>query len=154
MCPVCQVNTKDALSDTPPDVPSKREELPVFMITYKPEREEDKEEQGCSTKVAESSQSNNSNNAQPSAAVKDLEPNNEEKAAINDPASSTAAVEDVPAGIIQPQVLSVHDMSTDANSNNAATTSQQSIASPLWLDALIAGLVSFIVVLVCRRYVF
>lgn len=154
MCPVCQVNTKDALSDTPPDVPSKREELPDFMITYKPERGEGKEEQEDSTKVAESSQSSNSDNAQPSAAVKDLEPN-KEKAINNDLASSsTATVENVPPSIIQPQVLSVHDMSTDANNSNVATTPQQSAASPLWLDALIAGLVSFIVVLVCRRYVF
>ncbi|KAK4518311.1 uncharacterized protein ATC70_001663 [Mucor velutinosus] len=153
VCPVCDVNTKDALSDTPPDVPSKKEQLPDFMITYKPERVEDQKEQEDSTKAAGSSQSSNSDNLQLSTAVEDLESKNDEKGSINDPASSATTAENVPPQIIQPQVMAVNGMSTNTNSSDASTP-QQSDASPLWLDALIAGLVSFIVVLVCRRYFF
>lgn len=59
-----------------------------------------------------------------------------------------------PQMILQPQVMPVNDMSTHTNNSNSVISPQQSATSPLWLDALIAGLVSFIAVLVCRRYVF
>ncbi|KAL9542080.1 hypothetical protein PS6_009978 [Mucor atramentarius] len=154
VCRVCEVNTKDALSDTPPDVPCQKEELPDFMITYKPEHGDGQKEQEDSIQIAESSQSSSSDNAQQPAAVKDhQEAKNNEKSSMNDPASSASTVQDVPPRTIQPQVMSANDMSTNTNNTNAITP-QQSVASPLWLDALIAGLVSFIAVLVCRRYVF
>lgn len=155
VCPVCEVNTKDALSDTPPDVPCQKEELPDFMITYKPEHGDGQKEQEDPIQIAESSQSSSSDNAQQPAVVSDhQEAKNNEKGSMNDPAPSASTVEDVPPGIIQqPEVMSANDMSTSTN-NNSAITPQQSVASPLWLDALIAGLVSFIAVLVCRRYVF
>ncbi|CAO0794274.1 unnamed protein product [Mucor circinelloides] len=156
VCPVCEVNTKDALSDTPPDVPCQKEELPDFMITYKPEHGDGQKEQEDPIQIAESSQSSSSDNAQQPAVVNDhQEAKNNEKGSMNDPAPSASTVKDVPPGIIQqPQVMSAaNDMSTNTN-NTSAITPQQSVASPLWLDALIAGLVSFIAVLVCRRYVF
>ncbi|KAL9538456.1 hypothetical protein MBANPS3_010916 [Mucor bainieri] len=165
VCPVCEVNTKDALSDTPPDVPSKKEDLPDFMITYKPEDGETEKE---SNKAAGSSQSSKSKEAQPStaAAVNDLESKSDDQGSFTDPASSTTTVvESVPPQIIQPRVVSLNNVSTTNTNNNSHATApspsplqqqqqQQSVTSPVWLDALIAGLVSFIAVLVCRRYVF
>ncbi|KAF1796230.1 ubiquitin-conjugating enzyme/RWD-like protein [Mucor lusitanicus] len=151
ICPVCEVNTKDALSDTPPDVPSKREELPNFMMTYKPEHGENQKEQNDSTKAAGSSQSSQSDHAQSSTAVEDKESTINEKGSSNDSASMENGP---PQMILQPQVMPVNDMSTHTNNSNSVISPQQSATSPLWLDALIAGLVSFIAVLVCRRYVF
>ncbi|KAG2197902.1 hypothetical protein INT46_003209 [Mucor plumbeus] len=144
ICPICEVNTKDALSETPPDVPNKKEDLPEFMITYKPENDE-KKEQEQTVNPAESSQST-SDNAQ--ATMPNAKPKDEKNPIVD---SETTAVTDVPQ-IVQTQVLSI-DTSTTSTASNITTT-PHSTGSPVWLDALIAGLVSFIAVLVCRKYVF
>lgn len=132
------------MSDILPDVPSKKEDLPEFMITYRPENDE-KKEQEQTTDPAESSQST-SNNAQ--VTVPDVEPKDERNPIVD---AKTTTVTDVPQ-IVRPQVLPVDTTTTSTASN--ATTTAHSAGSPIWLDALIAGLVSFIAVLVCRRYVF
>jgi outer membrane biosynthesis protein TonB len=132
------------LSETPPDVPNKKEDLPEFMITYKPENDE-KKEQEQTVNPAESSQSI-SDNAQ--TTMPNVEPKDEKNPIVD---SETTTVTDVPQ-IVQTQVLSI-DTSTTSTASNITTT-PHSTGSPVWLDALIAGLVSFIAVLVCRKYVF
>lgn len=132
------------MSENPPDVPSKKEELPEFMITYKLDND-GKKEQEPTADSAESSQST-SNNTQ--ATVPDVEPKDDEDPIVN---SETTAVTDAPQ-IVQPQVLPI--VATTASTTSNVTTTPHSVRSPVWLDALIAGLVSFIAVLVCRRYVF
>ncbi|KAI9486657.1 MAG: ubiquitin-conjugating enzyme/RWD-like protein [Benjaminiella poitrasii] len=149
VCPVCGVNTKDALSDTPPQVEThQKEELPEFVITYKESKEKSSSSSENTTqseeiekpKAVESSNIYNDmiiDNNKSQVVEQDAFSIQQQQRQQNGPEIRSASVIAAPRTVIAQQ------------SRQAATA-----AVPLWLDALIAGLISFIVVLVCRRYVF
>ncbi|CEP07567.1 hypothetical protein [Parasitella parasitica] len=149
ICPVCNVNTKDALSDTPPEVPSRKEDLPDFMITYKPEHKDEMEPEKRMG-AAESSQSVSDNDAQSSATSGFVA--GDEKSLTGDPETSVVAVGS--PQVLRAQLMHANVTANTATSNGSNDANSRNIGSPIWLDALIAGLISFIVVLVCRRYFF
>ncbi|KAI8636040.1 ubiquitin-conjugating enzyme/RWD-like protein [Parasitella parasitica] len=149
ICPVCNINTKDALSDTLPDLPSRKEYLPEFKITYKPDNEEKREPDNAII-VAESSKSTSHNDAQPSATTTYVAP--DEKSRIADSETLVAAAES--PQIVQARILPINDTANTVSSNASNSATSRNVGSPIWLDALIAGLISFIVVLVCRSHVF
>lgn len=151
VCPVCEINTKDALSDTPPDIEVKREELPNFMITYK-STTTDKEDSSLFQEPSGSSKEKVrpcTDNIKPLATsvANSDELLNSQSNGPNDRILTETQPENEPT-------TSADITSQATEPPNIATIRTESSGSPIWLDALIAGLVSFICVLVCRKYIY
>lgn len=166
-CCVCEESMKEALSDTPPDAATViKEELPSFMISYKKENDEPKEEPASSstsktalsTEVNSTTCENKSMNMETSHVKEEttgdpkiileesISKGEEKKAEI--PEASTHQRFVVPSN---PQVLGTEQIPQRQQQQQLATPSN---GVPVWLDAVIAGLVSFLIVLICRRYIF
>ncbi|GAA5799035.1 hypothetical protein HPULCUR_004444 [Helicostylum pulchrum] len=149
VCSVCQVEMKDALSDTPPDASTiKKEELPEFMMTYKPVEVKENAE---SSKYIEEDKA-------PVAPVAPVEAddtsaeieNKSENVRVTTETNVTTedSVTIVPQTAVN-QELEITEQSDEPTRNVSATGRTQ----PIWLDALIGGLVSLLIGLVCRKYV-
>lgn len=140
-CSICETSMKDALSDTPPEENTVKEELPAFMMSYKKENDPGEEASTKSTPTTVATSEKNTEKVVGDKATKKVDDKTTEKIASG---SSTQFV--VPAN---PQVIA--PVRAQQQRQQLTTTSN---AAPVWLDALIAGLVSFLVVLICRRYIF
>ncbi|KAG2232392.1 hypothetical protein INT48_007296 [Thamnidium elegans] len=138
ICPVCQVEMKDALSDTPPDTSTiKKEELPEFMMTYKPMEVKEKAE---SSKCVEEDK----------ALVETVEADDTSAKIENrsENVTTEANVTTVPQLAVNQEIEITEQL--DEHIRNVSVTGR---TQPIWLDALIGGLVSLLIALVCRKYV-
>ncbi|KAI8362806.1 ubiquitin-conjugating enzyme/RWD-like protein [Blakeslea trispora] len=138
ICPTCKVNTSDALSDTPPEVEKNNKEvLPDFVISYNVEQKDAPIEKSASEndRGSSSSSSNGSSNSSSSSG----------HSGNNDNLS------DHQVGSIQdPIIQNIHFVPERPSTVEA---NRRRHPPPIWLDALIAGLTSFVIVLIVRRYI-
>jgi hypothetical protein len=149
ICPVCEVNTKDALSDTPSDIDVKRDELPNFMITYKPtteEKESPSQSQTSSSSLSLKEKAPCTDSVQTSTpTTKSDELANYQCKNANDRMDTDVQPQNEPTST---------DIMSSPQSSDITPIRTENSGSPIWLDALIAGLVSFICVLICRKYLY
>ena len=147
VCSVCGIDTKDALCDTEPVIPpnAKKEELPDFMITYKPEtaiENEEKKAEGSKSSVTNAVIEQPVNTEEQPVQMKE----NKESAFKTNRSDFT----EIPAPALNDQ----HVIPPLSNQHvNAANNSSGQVRSPLWLDALIGGLVSIVLGLVFRKFI-
>lgn len=156
-CSVCGVNTKDALSDTQPEISPEalKEELPNFMITYRPEKEEKKQESKLDVNKAEGS---STRGALPGVIIE------KEKVVEKDANDSPSGVD----SIKQSTNETIQNAESTGTANSArieqftspvshtssyGTTSAQA-RSPMWLDALIVGLISLLIGLLVQKFAY
>lgn len=160
-CSVCGVNTKDALSDTQPEISPEalREELPNFMITYRPEKEEKKQE---SEPIVNKAEGSSSQGAIPDATTE------KEKAVeknVNDsPSDVNVARQPVKKNIgnsVQnaectgtADMVRIEQFNSSVSNTSSNGNSLEQARSPMWLDALIVGLISLLIGLLVQKFAY
>lgn len=177
VCPVCQVNTKDALSDIPPPETSaaEKEVLPDFMISYKSADSEMDTAEGSAV-VKKDSLTENKSSQQENAAVETKTDKDEtakdktvddkiakdkdiQKEVETDESSKTEKDNPIQENPHE-QVENDHQQGKSVQPEQEEVVQQETVEnvtaerprSPMWLDALIGGLVSVLIALICRKY--
>ncbi|KAI7898780.1 ubiquitin-conjugating enzyme/RWD-like protein [Cokeromyces recurvatus] len=148
-CPICGINTKDALSNILPEKQTHlKEELPEFVLACKEENKLD--EKGNNSNSSQQEKENINSKEDSKCCIQDSANNNKSLQIVEQETSSIGDSCQVDPEIRSARVIAV----TQNNASPATTARNSSQAVPLWLDALIAGLVSFIIVLIYRKYSF
>lgn len=143
---------KDALSDTPPDASTiKKEELPEFMITYKPVEVKEKaesskyiEEDKVPVEIVEADNT--------SAEIENNSENGHVTTETN-VTTETKVTAETNATMVPQLVTNQETEITEQLDEPTRNVSATGRTQPIWLDALIGGLVSLLIALVCRKYV-
>lgn len=150
---MCGVNTKDALSDTQPEISpvALKEELPNFMITYRPETEGGKQNGELDVNKAESSNQNTLLEAtiEENKVSIPFSVNLEEQSVKENVDCLVHSVEST-ANINTP--MAEQFTSPVSRTSNEAALEQS--RSPMWLDALIVGLISLLIGLVVQKFAY
>ncbi|KAG2203036.1 hypothetical protein INT47_013252 [Mucor saturninus] len=198
VCPTCQVDTKDALSDIPPDTPAaEKEVLPDFMMSYKEadsirdtaEGSSDKSQKSSDTVEGSSDTSQKSSDTaersgdtaptiEKQASPQEINDHDEtdktevdktakDKTAIRKVIESAEECESAETEMVQEGTFQTNtprqqgelvQQEGESVQPENGVVQQQTVEnvtmgrSPMWLDALIGGLVSLLVALICRKY--
>lgn len=146
---------KEALSDIPPTgLTSIKEELPEFMMSYKPittekaegsKVKEDSEGSKVAVKKEERVACTSQTDDTPAELNDEIEP--------VDTASHVTMATPIPISAATIQAAVRTEAAPAAVHEPIRNVSATGRVQPIWLDALIGGLVSLLVALVCRKYV-